>query len=95
MWWACYRDVATDEVREASQSRAFDSPCRARAGDRTGRLSENIPEGRKAEDGVIGEKYPLVVLKGAGYLERTRKNVEDSDGTLILFTGVLSGGGRN
>jgi hypothetical protein len=41
---------------------------------------------------VIGEKYPLVVLKGAGYLERTRKNVEDSDGTLILFTGVLSGG---
>jgi hypothetical protein len=41
---------------------------------------------------VIGEKYPLVVLKGAGYLERTQKNVEDSDGTLSLFTGVLSGG---
>jgi hypothetical protein len=50
------------------------------------------PEGRKAEDGVIPDRYPLSVLPGAGYRHRTRENVRDSDGTLILFTGALSGG---
>ena len=50
------------------------------------------PEGRKAEDGVIPDRYPLLVLHGAGYRQRTRRNVEDSDGTLILVDGALSGG---
>ena len=31
-------------------------------------------------------------MPGAGYKDRTRKNVEDSDGTLILFDSELSGG---
>jgi hypothetical protein len=50
------------------------------------------PAGRKAEDGVIPDSYPLVVLPGAGYRQRTLKNGQDSDGTLILYTGLLSGG---
>ena len=50
------------------------------------------PAGRKAEDGRIDERYHLVELVSARYDDRTRKNVEDSDGTLILNRGVLEGG---
>ena len=50
------------------------------------------PEGRQSEDGRIPDKYPLLVLEGSGYRQRTLKNVEDSDGTLILFNGSLTGG---
>jgi hypothetical protein len=50
------------------------------------------PAGRKAEDGVIPEKHPVVVWPGSGYRPRTLKNVRDSDGTLILFTRLLSTG---
>ena len=50
------------------------------------------PEGRLAEDGVIPTRYPLVELRGAGYEERTRRNAEDSDGTLIITFGRASGG---
>lgn len=50
------------------------------------------PEGRLAEDGAIPDRYPLEVLSGADYGARTRRNVEDSDGTLILHRGRLSSG---
>ncbi len=50
------------------------------------------PEGRIAEDGRIPERYPLRELPRAGYLERTRKNVEDSDATLILTFGPPTNG---
>jgi len=50
------------------------------------------PEGRNAEDGEIPATYPLAVLAGAGYRERTRQNVLDSDGTLIIYFGAPSGG---
>jgi Circularly permutated YpsA SLOG family len=50
------------------------------------------PAGRRAEDGTIPARYPLTELSGAGYEERTRKNVEDSDGTLIITFGRASGG---
>lgn len=50
------------------------------------------PEGRMAEDGPIPDRYPLQVLPGAGYPERTRQNVQDSDGTLIIYFGQPSGG---
>ena len=43
------------------------------------------PEGREAEDGVIDERYPLSVLPGSGYRQRTIANVRDTDGTLILY----------
>lgn len=49
------------------------------------------PKGRRAEDGAIPPRYPLRQVDG-GYQERTRKNVEDSDGTLILHRGPLQQG---
>jgi hypothetical protein len=64
------------------------------------------PADRGAEDGVIPDRYPLKPLPGAiatdadptarqvaeQYRARTLKNVQDSDGTVILFSGTLSGG---
>lgn len=52
------------------------------------------PEGRLAEDGAIADGYPMAVLCGAGYEERTLRNVLDSDGTAILHQGILEGGTR-
>ena len=52
------------------------------------------PEGRVAEDGPIHERYPLRELAGAGYEERTLRNVLDSDGTALLYSGTLEGGTR-
>jgi predicted Rossmann-fold nucleotide-binding protein len=50
------------------------------------------PEGRKAEDGPIAEKYPLQELPDGGYEERTLKNVQDSDATIIIYFKSISGG---
>jgi hypothetical protein len=50
------------------------------------------PKGRRAEDGPIPDRYPLVETPEADYDTRTRRNVEDSDGTLILNLGKLDGG---
>ncbi len=50
------------------------------------------PSGRKAEDGVIDQKYPLQQTPSSNYAQRTQWNVRDSDGTLILTVGRLSGG---
>lgn len=50
------------------------------------------PAGRRAEDGPIPARYPLVETAGADYAERTGRNVEDADGTLVLCAGTLSGG---
>jgi predicted Rossmann fold nucleotide-binding protein DprA/Smf involved in DNA uptake len=50
------------------------------------------PEGRKAEDGVIPERYPLTELAGANYTKRTRQNVIGSDATVIIYFSTLSGG---
>ena len=50
------------------------------------------PKGRRAEDGVIPDRYPLVETPERHYEARTRCNVEDSDGTLILSVGKLDGG---
>ena len=48
--------------------------------------------GRRAEDGKIPDRYMLVELDSSEYGDRTRKNVEDSDGTLILNREMLEGG---
>ena len=37
-------------------------------------------------------KYQLAELPDGGYRQRTRRNVEDSDGTLIVNIGELDGG---
>jgi hypothetical protein len=50
------------------------------------------PQGRRAEDGVIPERYPLDEMTVPGYRPRTRQNVLDSDATLIVFFGAPSGG---
>jgi hypothetical protein len=50
------------------------------------------PGGRMAEDGPIPPHYPLTEIPGSGYIERTRANVADSDGTLILHGDALEGG---
>jgi len=50
------------------------------------------PKGRRAEDGPIPERYPLGEMPVPDYRSRTRRNVLDSDGTLIVFFGALSGG---
>ncbi|MEW4489838.1 putative molybdenum carrier protein [Thalassoglobus sp. JC818] len=42
------------------------------------------PSGRRAEDGPIPEIYPLKEMTSPRYDVRTRENVADSDGTLIL-----------
>jgi hypothetical protein len=66
------------------------------------------PAGRAAEDGEIPERYPLTPLSASvtgktspvretrqlaeQYKARTLKNVQTSDGTVILYSGTLSGG---
>jgi len=50
------------------------------------------PEGRQAEDGPIAEKYPLQELPDGRYKERTLKNVQDSDATIIIYFKSISGG---
>ncbi len=52
------------------------------------------PAGRLAEDGPIPDRYPLSELESGGYLERTLRNVADSDGTLIIQFGAVHGGTR-
>ncbi|AGA90387.1 hypothetical protein Thimo_1608 [Thioflavicoccus mobilis 8321] len=50
------------------------------------------PRGRRAEDGPIAGRYPLVETPGSDYAQRTAWNVRDSDATLILHRGSLTGG---
>jgi len=50
------------------------------------------PRGRLAEDGRIPERYELTENESREYWIRTAQNVVDSDGTLILYRGTLSGG---
>jgi len=50
------------------------------------------PRGRRAEDGPLDTRYPLDETQSADYRERTQRNVETSDGTLILAHGALTGG---
>ena len=50
------------------------------------------PSGRQAEDGAIPLKYQLSVVPDGGYRERTRRNIKDSDATLIVNLGELDGG---
>ncbi len=50
------------------------------------------PKGRLAEDGKIPPVYPLQETNSTDYAVRTEWNVRDSDGTMILAYGTLSGG---
>lgn len=50
------------------------------------------PLGRKSEDGIISEKYPLLETKTSKYSERTKLNVQISDGTLLIFDKIFDKG---
>lgn len=50
------------------------------------------PAGRRAEDGPIPARYRLDETESRSYRVRTRRNVQDSDATLILNRGPLEGG---
>jgi hypothetical protein len=50
------------------------------------------PRGRRAEDGVIPERYRLREHASADYAARTEQNVVDSDATLIVARGEPTGG---
>jgi len=51
-----------------------------------------LPKGRKTEKGPLPDKYLLQELPDSSYSKRTEKNVIDSDGTLIMSHGKLTGG---
>ena len=50
------------------------------------------PKGRLASDGVIPPHYQLRESESAGYRQRTKLNVRDSDATVIFNLGELEGG---
>jgi hypothetical protein len=50
------------------------------------------PRGRRADDGRIAGHYPLRETPSTRYIQRTEWNVRDSDATLIVARGALSGG---
>ncbi len=53
-----------------------------------------VPAGRRTEDGPLPPEYAMQEMPTDSYPKRTEKNVIDSDGTLILTHGRLSGGSR-
>jgi putative molybdenum carrier protein len=50
------------------------------------------PAGRLDEFGRIPDLYPVKELEHGAFTERTLQNVKDSDGTVIIYLGKLSGG---
>lgn len=51
-----------------------------------------IPKGRKTEKGRLPDKYKLEEMPTSSYPKRTEQNILDSDGTLIISHGKLTGG---
>ena len=46
------------------------------------------PKGRKSEKGIIPFKYLVTEIESEEYIDRTRKNIIESDGTLIIRDSV-------
>ncbi|RLB88989.1 MAG: hypothetical protein DRH26_12480, partial [Deltaproteobacteria bacterium] len=53
-----------------------------------------ITSGRRTEHGTLPVKYKLKEMDTTYYSERTKKNIMDSDGTIIISRGKLTGGSR-
>mgnify|MGYP001369147878 CR=1 FL=1 len=51
-----------------------------------------LPKGRITEDGTLSYRYHLQEMPTEDYSKRTEKNVLDSDGTVIVSNGFLTGG---
>lgn len=58
------------------------------------RIGGWCPAGRRSEDGPIPAKYPLQETEDWSYPERTKKNVADSDGTVVFTSGEPTGGSK-
>ncbi len=52
------------------------------------------PRGRLAADGRVPDHYPLQETESIDYLQRSERNVEDADATLILIRGQPTAGTR-
>jgi hypothetical protein len=50
------------------------------------------PKGRRAEDGPIPERYRLNELASSAYSDRTEKNAEEADGTVVFTFGAPASG---
>jgi hypothetical protein len=51
-----------------------------------------LPKGRKTEEGTLPDTYHLQEMPSGDYSKRTKQNILDSDGTLIVSHGFLTGG---
>ncbi|UCD32019.1 MAG: putative molybdenum carrier protein [Desulfobacterales bacterium] len=51
-----------------------------------------IQKGRKTQSGLLPEKYKLKEMPTASFIKRIEQNVINSDGTLVISHGELSGG---
>ena len=51
-----------------------------------------IQKGRKTQSGTLPDKYKLQEMPTASYIKRIEQNVINSDGTLIISHGRLTGG---
>ena len=53
-----------------------------------------IPKGPIAENGPLSDNYQIQEMPTGSYPKRTEQNVIDSDGTVILTHGKLTGGSK-
>jgi len=53
-----------------------------------------IPRGRKTEAGPLPPRYRLTQMPTTDYRDRTWKNIQDSQGTVVFFRRYLTGGSR-
>ena len=53
-----------------------------------------IPRGRRTEKGPLPMKYQLNEMDTTDYRERTKQNIIDSHGTIIISRGELTGGSK-
>jgi len=51
-----------------------------------------IPKGRRTENGTLPVKYQLKEMDTTDYRERTKQNIMDSHGVVIISRGKLTGG---
>jgi hypothetical protein len=55
-------------------------------------VGEYVPKGRLAEDGQVPDKYPMIETGSKDYKVRTKRNVLESNGTLIINVGPMVSG---
>ena len=53
-----------------------------------------IPKGRMTEEGPLPDRYNLQEMTTKSYPKRTEQNILDSDGTLIVSHGKITGGSK-